>query len=159
VALLVAQRSRIPAPTAAVWEVVADPFRRPEWLAGVAGVRGEPLPPAQGPGLAEQRFTVEGRLGPLRFVAREKVKAVWPGTMIAFRGDLGPASYLWTLTLSELDGEQTSLAWNMEVRPAHEAPSLPTRFFLLLFRWIADRRARRSLANLRARLGRAGDQG
>ncbi|MDI6871035.1 MAG: SRPBCC family protein [Bacillota bacterium] len=146
-ALLVSHRSRIPAPVPVVWEVVADPFRRPEWMAGVTGVHGEP-PPAK-PCLAEQRFTLEGWAGLWRFTAREKVTAVWPGTMVAFHGETGPASYLLTFTLSELGGEHTSLVWNMEVRPAHAPPSLLTRLALRLVRWAADRLARRSLANLR----------
>lgn len=147
----VSYRCRIPAPAAAAWDMVADPFRRPEWMAFVVGVGGEPL--ADQPGPAERRFSVEGRLGPFRFTAREKVTAVWPGTMVAFHGEVGSVSYLLTLTLSEVDGENASLAWNMEVRPVHDGQSLPARLGLFLAWRIADCLARLSLANLRLRLG------
>lgn len=146
-ALVVHARSRIPAPVAEVWEVIADPFRRPEWMVGVTAVHGQPANPA--PCLADQKFTVEGRVWFWRYRAREEVTAVWPGTMVAFHGETGPASYLLTLTLSEQAGEGTSLVWNLEMRPAHEPPSLTTRLALRLVRRFAARAARRSLANLR----------
>jgi uncharacterized protein YndB with AHSA1/START domain len=147
VALLVRHRSRIPAPVTQVWEIVADPFRRPEWMAGIAAVHGEPAGNARC--LTEQRFQLDGQAGLVRFKAKEEVTAVWPGTMIAFHGESGPASYLLTLTLSEVAGEETSLAWEMEFRPTHEPPSLPVRLLVRLIRCVANRLARRSLANLR----------
>lgn len=146
-ALVVALRSRIPAPVGEVWEVVADPFRRPEWMAGVMAVHGQPAVAA--PCLADQKFSLDGQAGFLRFQAREEVTAVWPGTMVAFHGEVGDISYLLTFTLSEQAGEGTSLAWNMEVRPAHDPPTLPTRIALRLVRRIAGRLARRSLSALR----------
>lgn len=147
-ALLVRCRSRLPAPAAAVWEVVSDPFRRPEWMAAITGVHGEP--PKGAPCLAEQRFSLDGRVGLVRFTAREEVTAVWPGTMVAFHGESGPASYLLTLTLSEVAGGETQLAWEMEFRPTHEPASFPVLLLLRLMRAITHRLARRSLANLRA---------
>lgn len=156
-ALSVRQRIRIPAPVAEVWEVVADPFRRPGWIDSVTGVHGEV--PKSAPLLAEQRFTVEGRLGLLPFKAKEEITAVWPGTMIAFHGECGPATYLLTLTVSELAGEGTSLSWDMELRPAHEPAPLHTRLALGFLCRAADRLARRALVSLRNRCRQGTDGG
>lgn len=156
-ALAVTLRSRIPAPVGEVWEVVADPFRRPEWMAGVTAVHGQPTVAA--PCLADQKFTLDGQAGFFRFNAREEVTAVWPGTMVAFHGEAGNASYLLTFTLSEQAGEGTSLTWNMEVRPAHDPPTLLTRIALRLVRRIAGRLARHSLSSLRTLFRQRGTPG
>lgn len=156
-ALTVRQRIRIPAPVSEVWEVVADPFRRPGWIDEVTGVHGEV--PKGAPLLAEQRFTIEGRLGFLPFQAKEKITAVWPGTMIAFHGESGLATYLLTLTVSELAGEGTALNWDMELRPAHEPAPLHIRLALGVFRRAADGLARRALLNLRNRWREGGGDG